>query len=203
MIPISAWPQPLERMPKRKWKTSRSNGTSARTSFSRASCWFVRNGCAVNLRRSAVGTISRSIDVRMECGSCGLISTPFACMKDHVPRSRLSIVQMTLRWCFAAHEPTEHLNHRWVRPRYENDKRRFLKTLVTNYDSLLNDVTTAMAPYVEEYHARPPTVPHRVPRGGWRGLLEMVGIRQSRKQSDDDPATCDVDAGSDRGRGRS
>ena len=102
-----------------------------------------------------------------------------------------------------AHEPTEHLNHRWVRPRYENDKRRFLKTLVTNYDSLVNDITTAMAPYVEEYYARPPTAPHRVSRGGWRALLEMVGIHQSRKQFDDDPADGSVDASRDRGRDRS
>ena len=95
------------------------------------------------------------------------------------PRTEVEVVDRPddVEIVLSAQEPAEHLNHRWVRPRYADDKRRFLKTLVTDYDSLVNDVTIAMAPYVEEYHARPPTVPHRVSRGGWRGLLGLVGIR--------------------------
>lgn len=86
------------------------------------------------------------------------------------------------------HEATEFVNRRWIRPRYENDKRRFLKTLVKDYDSLVTSVLVAMAPYVEEYHARLPPVPHRVPRRGWRSFLEMVGIHQATEQFDEDPA---------------
>ena len=54
------------------------------------------------------------------------------------PRTEVEIVDRPddVEMVLASHEATEHLNHRWVRPRHENDKRRFLKTLVTNYDSL-------------------------------------------------------------------
>jgi hypothetical protein len=121
------------------------------------------------------------------------------------PRAEVEIVDCPddVEVVLSAHEPTQHLNHRSVRPRQENDKRRFLKTLVTNYDSQVNDVTAAMERYVEEHRARTPTAAQRVSRGGWRGLLEMVGVGRSRKQFADDPGACSVEASADRGCERS
>lgn len=117
------------------------------------------------------------------------------------PRTEVEVVDRPddVEMVLSVHEPGEYLDHRRIRPRRENDKRRFRKTLVTDYDSVVNDVMTAMAPYIEEYHARPPSVPDQVSHGGWRDLLQMVGIHQPKRHSEDDPAARAVDASSDRG----
>jgi hypothetical protein len=74
------------------------------------------------------------------------------------------------------YSPTEHLNMRWIRPRYENDKRRFLKGLRENYDSRVNRVVHEMHPHIEAFQTQPRAEqPPRTTR--WQGLLELIGLR--------------------------
>ena len=74
------------------------------------------------------------------------------------------------------HSPTEHLDMRWIRPHYESDKRRFLKSLHSNYDALVNRVAREMQPHIEAFQMQTSAEkPPRVTR--WQGLLERIGLR--------------------------
>lgn len=74
------------------------------------------------------------------------------------------------------HSPTEHLNMDWIRPRYENDKQRFLKSLCANYDALVNHVVHEIQPHIKAFQTQSSAEePPRMTR--WQGLLEKIGLR--------------------------
>jgi hypothetical protein len=48
------------------------------------------------------------------------------------------------------YEPTERLNRRWIRPRYEVDKRKLIRTLQSNFDELINQIIARIRPVERE-----------------------------------------------------
>jgi hypothetical protein len=99
------------------------------------------------------------------------------CVRE-LPHTEVEIVDRPdeIETVLLVHSPTEHLNMEWIRPRYENDKQRFLKSLHANYDALVSRVVHEMQPHIEAFRSQSVAVePPRMTR--WQGLLERIGLR--------------------------
>jgi hypothetical protein len=108
-----------------------------------------------------------------------VVQIDFGTLCTHeLPHTDLEIVDRPdeVETVLMLYSPTEHLNMRWIRPRYENDKRRFLKALRANYDALVDQVVGEMQPHIEAFQAQASAdQPPRLTR--WQSLLDLIGLR--------------------------